>query len=230
MNVVILIILAIGAVVVWKKLTKTSAPAASCVNSGVQGSNDTLNKRTAFLEDIPSDSEAERTGISFENPSCLSYINKLNGDGNHVDAVRWVNKALSLSPPFDFEIVLRRNRIVALGEMFNIGRTGARRNLNFCIATERVVRDYEAIIGLYVTNEEDLRRRNDCDFFVETFEVALDKLIPIGCLYSAYQNDDGSYGNYEGGFPGKWKIDFVSEPKNALSVNGKIYPQYKLPK
>jgi hypothetical protein len=230
MNVIIFIILAIGAVVVWKKLTKKSAPSYSRTNSDVQGSNDTLNKRTAFLEDIPSDSEEERTGISFKDTSCINYINKLSAEGKHADAIRWINKALSLNPPFDFEIVLRRNRCVALGELFGIGKSGARRDLDYCIAAEYVVQDFEAIIGLYVTNEDEIKGGNNMEIIDNSFQMALHNLIPIGLSNMAYQNADGSYGTYNSKLPQKWKVDFVGEPKNALRVNGNIYPQYTLPK
>lgn len=230
MKTIVLIILAIGAVFVWKKFTKKSEISTSSTNQGLRDFTNTVNKKTAFLNDIPSDSESEQTGISFRDPSSISYINKLNADGKRVDAIRWINKALSLNPPFDFEIILRRNRDVILGELFGIGRSGSRRDLDYCIAAEYVIRDFEAIIGLYVTNEEKIREGDSTEILDNSFQMALNNLMPISFSNMAYRNDDGSYGTYDFRLPHEWKVDSVDEPQNALRVNGNIYPQYILPK
>ena len=59
--------------------------------------------------------------------------------------------------------------------------------------------------------------------------MALTNYMSVGMANMAYE-ENGSFHMYENQLPMDWAIAFVAEPKNALQVNGTIYPQHILPK
>lgn len=183
----------------------------------------------SFLHAVPTSEEELTAGITIDVASCLNYAARLNGFGNHKDAVVWLNKGLSMNPNFHFAIMLHRNRAVAIAEEHSVGSVNHKNNLDYCIAVESVMRDFEAIIGLYAQNEAAIEDMDNSEIIDNSFEMALTRFMPIGLSNMTYQKN-GSYHLYTDRLSHVWNISFVAEPKDALCVNGKVYPHYVLPK
>lgn len=166
--------------------------------------------------------------ISEINTLINHSVDFYNND-NFARSVVCLNTAIKLEPSFNEEIALRRNRAVALAGFLGLGKTKPQQNFDYCYSMEYLTRDLEAIIGLFATNEEKIAGRDDADFLEDCFNMALSNYMSIGMAYMAYE-ENGSHHVYKDQLPRVWDIGFVPEPKNALQVNGTIYPHHKLPK
>lgn len=182
----------------------------------------------SFLQEFPSGSTVSKDA---EN-DVISLLNlgvELHNQGNDKDSVRCFNKTISLNPSYIHAIGVHRNRAIAIGSYLGLGKRKPHINLDYCIAVEHMLNDFEAIIGLYVTNEGSISERSDSAFFKDCFNMAMSNYMPYGLSIGAYE-DKGSYHRYQEQLSHEWEICFVHDPRNALSVNGKIYPHHRLPK
>jgi len=180
--------------------------------------------------------EATKTDEILKNDQDISEINALlnwsvdyYNNENFKESVRCLNTALKKGPTFYEEIALRRNRAVALAGFLGLGKTKPQQNFDYCYAMEHLTRDLEAIIGLYATNEESIIGRDDANFLKDCFNMALSNYMSTAMAYMAYE-ENGSHHRYKDQLSRIWKIAFVADPKNALSVKGIVYPQHKLQK
>lgn len=230
----IVILLIVGSVIVFKllksskRVEKESDRTHHSLASQLTPKPESSPSRVSFLQEFPSGSimspESENNVISLINLSM-----DLHEKGNDKDAVRCLNKALSLNPSYIHAIGVHRNRAIAIASYLGLGKRKPYINLDFCIAVEHMLRDFEAIIGLYATNEASILERDDSDFFKDCFNMAMTNYMPYGLSIGAYE-DKGSYHEYKYQLSHEWKISFVADPRNALSVNGQIYPHHRLPK
>ncbi|MEI6596295.1 MAG: hypothetical protein WCO28_12085 [Bacteroidota bacterium] len=209
-----------------KEISGQNAFTEQTENDIMQSKIDSIPDSVSYLFSLPTSEEELATGEIADIPFCMNHAISLNNSGNHKRAVVWFNKALSMNPTFEFAIGLHRNRTIAIGDEYNISNGKSTRNLDFCIAMESILRDYEAIIGLYTQNEANIKAEDDYDFFDNSFEMALRNFIPIGSSNMAYQ-ENGVFHKYTCRISQVWKISFVGA-NDALCVNGKLYPQYVL--
>ncbi len=230
----IMVVLIAGAVIAFKILKKHSTdnnPSASAKRPITQNQSP-VPSSVSFLEELPVESSwAGFTGDRSDPFSILNFSAELNARGNNKDAVRCLNHALKMSNlSCEILIPLHRNRAHAIAS--HVGFGSGRKpyiNLDYCIAAEHILQDTEEIIGIYVTNEKIISDGRHAEFLHDCFHVALANFMPVGLSIGAYQ-DGHSYHMYSRRIPERWKICFVHEPKNALSVNGIVYPQYIMPK
>jgi hypothetical protein len=197
-------------------------------NSLTEQKGKDISHSVSYLFSLPTREDELATGEITDIPFCINHAVSLNNSGDHKGAVVWLNKGLSMNPTFELAIGLHRNRAVAIADGYHIGKDKSPRNLDFCIAIESLFRDYQAIIGLYTQNETAIKAKDDFEYFDNSFEMAFRNFWPIGMAGGAYQ-ENGLYHKYTCRIPEVWKISLVSEPKNALCVNGKVYPQYIFP-
>jgi len=234
-TIAIVILLIVGSVIVIKLLKSSK---------GVEKESDRTHHSSAsqltpkpgsspssvsFLQEFPSEPIMSKES-EINVTSLINLSMELHAKGNYQDSVRCLNKAISLNPSYADAIASHRNRAIAIGSYLGLDRgKSPQRNLDYCIAVEHMLKDFKAIIGLYVTNEESLSERDDSGFFMNSFNMAMSNYMPLGQSIMAYE-DKGSYHVYKNQLSSEWKIGFVADPPNALSVDGKIYPNHRLPK
>lgn len=153
-------------------------------------------------------------------------------EGNRIDAIRLCNAMLKKGMPPRPDIWAHHIRSQAIIEHFE-GLRGVN-DLKQCIAREHVVRDFEAIMGLWAETSETFAEDGRAEL-ENIFEFAARSYSPWTKGIHSYLDNRGTPHRYEPRVPHTWDVDWVifrSESggglENAeLCVNGKEYPEFK---
>lgn len=168
--------------------------------------------------------EGEEAGVN----DLISLGAELFQQGNIANSVRCLNAVLDKEHTAAQEIAARRSSIVALASFLGLGTPNLRpRDFDYCYVMEHINKHMDAVLGLYATHEEELLGRNDAEFFRDCYNMAASNYQSIIIGYMAYEQN-GEHHMYQNRLPDEWDIAFVSDPKNALRVNGRIYPHLLL--
>jgi tetratricopeptide (TPR) repeat protein len=143
--------------------------------------------------------------------------------GNSIEAIRLFNAALRMASLPETEFCLHQLRFDLIVQHFELdGQNKASPLLPHVIAKEHIIRDWEAMIGLWAESSpafgEDARKQ-----FQSSFDHVYVSYMPMSMGLMAAVTPDGKHHSYEQRVPVKWKIGWITE---GLLVNGRLYPQY----
>ncbi|MCI0565181.1 MAG: hypothetical protein MN733_42485, partial [Nitrososphaera sp.] len=162
-----------------------------------------------------------------ETRTPLDIYNQANDtDGDTPGAIRLYNSALRMNPVAEHEIAIRMNRSGRIVRHFELdGRNKTSQHLIHVIAREHVVRDWEAVIGLWVENSRSFNE-NDYQVFKPFFDHVYLNYMPIEMGLMCEQEVDGKIKMYEHRIPRQWKIGWS---KDGLLANDHLHSEYKFP-
>lgn len=191
----------------------------------------------SFLDELPA-SGPSSDGVTTEKREVIGGLMnqsiELRGNGNYPEAVRCLNRALSLSPSYSMKIGLHWNRAVVIASWLGLGTKNVRKtDLDFCIALEQMRSDLEAVIAIYAIWDDLIAKRDDAKIFHSWLESAirnLNVLLPVGHVYA----EGSSYHEYERRLQKKWDVGFVKDEGSQgaafLVVDGRPYRQHLIRK
>ena len=191
------------------------------LDSGVKSNN------TGQAQTLPADIrfliEAAQVSAGDSAPDVLNGSAEVDATGDHVAAIRLCNAGLRMAPDPACEIALHHNRSQAIVRHFEFeGRNKTSHQLSHVIAREHLVRDWEAIIGLWVEKSPSFNE-NALDVWKPVFDHVYVNYMPISMGLMAALGPDGVAREYVEHVPRVWDIAWVPE---GLLVNGRLYPEY----